>query len=157
MPLLPRCVMLAGYAGMCPCDQLALFSFDNLTHASGFILILQLVSGWLCCPRCVAFCMPSLLRCVLLAGHAGMCPSDYPELFSVAQHTTHASGSLLILQLVSEWLAARHVVYVMCPCCPDVCCWLAMLACAPLTSLLCFLSPNSTHASGSLYDFAAGE
>ena len=42
---------------------------------------------------------------------------------------------VLILQRVSDWLAARHM-------CPDgrlfhVCCWLAMLACAPLTTLLC--------------------
>ena len=43
-----------------------------------------------------------------------------------------------------------HVVLVVCPRCADVCCWLAMLACAPLTCLLCFLSPNTTHAFGSL-------
>ena len=54
----------------------------------------------------------------------------------------------MILQLVSDRLAARHVVYVMCPCFPDVCRWPAMLACAPLTSLLCFLLPYPTHAFG---------
>jgi hypothetical protein len=80
--------MLAGYAGMCPCDQLALFSFDNLTHASGFILILQLVSGWLCCSPRGVYYVPLLPRCAMLAGYAGMCPSAYPELFSVAQHHT---------------------------------------------------------------------
>ena len=61
-------------------------------------------------------------------------------------NTAYSSGSLLILQGVSDPLAARHVVIVMCPCC-----WLAMLACAPLTSLLCFLLPSyPTHSSGSL-------
>ena len=29
---------------------------------------------------------------------------------------THASGSILILQRVSDWLAAHHVVLFMCPC-----------------------------------------
>ena len=54
------------------------------------------------------------------------------------------------LQLVSDRLAARHVVLVMRPLCSDACCWLAiMLACATLTSLLCFLLPYTTHASGS--------
>jgi hypothetical protein len=28
--------------------------------------------------------------------------------------------------------------------------WQAMLACAPLTCMLCFLTPNTTHASGSI-------
>jgi hypothetical protein len=60
-------------------------------------------------------------------------------------NTAHSSGSLLIVQGVSDPLAARHVVIVMCPCC-----WLAMLACAPLTSLLCFLLPYTAHSSGSL-------
>ena len=55
-------------------------------------------------------------------------------------YPTHASGSRLILQRVSDRLPARHVVLVMCPCCSDACCWLAMLACAPLTCLLCFAS-----------------
>jgi hypothetical protein len=57
------------------------------------------VDGWLC------WHVPSMttLKCLLL---------PYP---------THASGSLLILQLVSDRLAARHVVYVICPHCPDVC------------------------------------
>jgi hypothetical protein len=41
---------------------------------------------------------------------------------------THASGSILVLQEVSVWLAACHVVHVMCPRCPDECvagfpCW----------------------------------
>ena len=36
-------------------------------------------------------------------------------------YPTHASGSLLIVQLVSDRLAARHVALVMCPRCSDVC------------------------------------
>ena len=85
-----------------------------------------------CCWLAKLGCAPlTSLLCFLLA---------YP---------THASGSLLILQLVSDRLAARHEVLVMCPLCSDVCCWLAMLGCAPLTCLLCFLLPYPTHASGS--------
>jgi hypothetical protein len=34
----------------------------------------------------------------------------------LSPHPTHASGSLLIVQLVSDRLAARHVVFVMRPC-----------------------------------------
>ena len=76
-------------------------------------------------------------------------PSDYPALF-LSPYPTHASGSLLILQPVSDWLAAHHVVLVMCPVLFHVCCCLPMLARAPLTTLLCFLSPYPTQASGSL-------
>ena len=38
-------------------------------------------------------------------------------------NTTDASGSLLILQGVSDWQSARHgvLVLVVCPRCPDVC------------------------------------
>jgi hypothetical protein len=36
-------------------------------------------------------------------------------LFFLMPYPTHASGSILILQLVSDQLAARHVVYDMCP------------------------------------------
>ena len=36
-------------------------------------------------------------------------------------YPTHASGSLLFLQQVSDRLAACHVVLVICPRCPDVC------------------------------------
>jgi hypothetical protein len=35
-------------------------------------------------------------------------------------YTAHSSGSLLILQPVSDPLAARHVLLFMCPFCPDV-------------------------------------
>jgi hypothetical protein len=35
-------------------------------------------------------------------------------------YSTHASGSLLILQRVSDRHAARNVVLVVCPFCPDV-------------------------------------
>ena len=86
------------------------------------------VAGWLCWHRAPL----TTLLCFL---------SPYP---------THASGSFLILQPVSDWLAARNVVLVVCPEFFHVCCWPAMLACAPLTTLLCFLSPYPTHASGSL-------
>ena len=67
-------------------------------------------------------------------------------------YPTHASGSLLFLQVVSDRLGARHVVLVMCPRCPDVLMagWLSMLACAPLTCLLCLFLPYPTHLSGSI-------
>jgi hypothetical protein len=96
---------------------------------------------WLCAlvaQMCAAGCLAMLacapltcLLCILL---------PYPA---------HASGSLLILQLVSDWLAARHVVLFMCPLLFHVCCRLAMLACDTLACLLCFLSPYPTHASRS--------
>ena len=44
----------------------------------------------------------------------------------VSPYPTHASGSLLFLQLVSDRLAARHVVLVVCPQNVDVCCCPAM-------------------------------
>ena len=49
-------------------------------------------------------------------------------------------------------LLPGHVVYILCALVAQMCDagWLAMLACAPLTSLLCFLSPYPTHASASL-------
>ena len=70
-------------------------------------------------------------------------------------YPTHASGYNLSVQPVSDRLGARHVVLVMCPRCPFVCCWLAgwlagYIGMCPLTSLLCFLLPYPTHASGSL-------
>jgi hypothetical protein len=68
----------------------------------------------------------------------------------LSPYPTHASGSLLFLQRVSDLLPFRHVVCVMCPQLFHLCCLLLMLACVPLTTLLCFLSPNTTHASGSL-------
>jgi hypothetical protein len=58
--------------------------------------------------------------------------------FVFCRPTPHnASGSLLILQLVSDWLDARFVMLVMCPRYSREYCWLAMMVCAPLTSLLC--------------------
>ena len=100
------------------------------------------------------------MLCMLCALVAQMCADGWPAMVACAPLTcllcfrlpypTHASGSLLILQLVSDQLGACNVVLVMRPRCPDVCCWLAMLACAPLICLLCFLSPYPTHASGSL-------
>ena len=38
----------------------------------------------------------------------------------LSPYPTHASGCILTLQRVSDRLAARHVVLVFCPCCPDV-------------------------------------
>ena len=62
---------------------------------------------------------------------AQMCADGWPAMLACAPLTcvicfilpypTHASGSLLVLQRVSDRLAARHVVLVVCPRCPDVC------------------------------------
>ena len=166
VPLLPRCVMLAGYAGMCPSDQPALFSFAQ-HHTCIWIPLDSAGCEWLPdCPPCAGY-VPPIIPCVMLAGYAGMCPSDLPALFSFAQ--PHTCLWIPLISAAGEWSACclacgaccvpsmrgcvflpGHVVYIMCPCCPDVWCWQAMLACAPLTCLLCFLSPNTTHASGSL-------
>jgi hypothetical protein len=67
--------------------------------------------------------------CVLVAR---MCADGWPPMLACAPLTsllcfllpsypTHSTGSLLILQRVSDPLAARHVLLVMCPRCPDVC------------------------------------
>ena len=40
------------------------------------LLILQLVSDWLGARHVVLDSVPSVLTCVLLAGHASVCPSD---------------------------------------------------------------------------------
>jgi hypothetical protein len=76
--------MLDGYAGMCPSDQLALFSFA-LPHTC--IWIPLDCAGGECMarfpPRGVCY-VPSLPRCVMLAGYAGMCPCDQLALFSFA-------------------------------------------------------------------------
>ena len=89
-----------------------------------------------------------------------MCADGWPAMLACAPltcllcflspNTTHASGSILNLQRVSDPLAARHVVLVTCPSFAQMCSdgWPAMLACAPLTSLLCFLLPYPTYASG---------
>ena len=140
---------LAGYIGMCPLTSRLCIVLPYLIHASGSLLFLQPVSDRLAarhvvlvmCPLCSdAWCWPAMLACGPLT--CLLCfPLPYP---------TPASGSLLFLQRVSDRLAARHVVLVMCPRCSDVCCWPAMLACAPLTSRLWFLSPYPIHASGSL-------
>ena len=88
--------------------------------------------------------------CVLLAGYSACAPLTSMLCF-LLRYPTHASGSLLILQHVSDRLAARHGCWI-CALVAQTCAdgWLAVLACAPLTSLLCFLSPYPTHASGSL-------
>ena len=89
VPLLPRCVMLVGYGGMCPSDSPALCCFV-LPHMHLDPPFLQLVSDRLVarhvvlvvCPRCADVCccpamwciyyVPLLPRCVMLAGYAGM-------------------------------------------------------------------------------------
>jgi hypothetical protein len=58
--------------------------------------------------------------------YASMCPSDLVAF--LLPYPTHASGSILILQLVSDQLAGRHVVYVLCPPLFHVGCYPAMLA-----------------------------
>ena len=154
------CLLCALYYSMCVAGWLCwhvpllttllCFLSPYPTHASGSLLILQPVSDWLAarhvvlvmCPRIIAHvcCCPAMLACAPLT--TLLCVlSPYP---------THASGSLLILQPVSDWLAARHVVLVMCHVLFHVCCCPAMLACAPLTTLLCVLSPYPAHASISL-------
>jgi hypothetical protein len=114
------------------------------THASGSLLILQRVSDRLasrhvvlalcpCCPR--VCCSLPMLECGHLTSPHCV-PSCYP---------THASGSLLILQRVSDLLASRHMMLAVCPCCPCVCCSLPMLACGHLTSPHCvsFVLPHT--------------
>ena len=54
------------------------------THASGSLLILQRVSDWLAARHVVLVMCPVFALCVLLAGYAAMCPSDYPALLSFA-------------------------------------------------------------------------
>ena len=61
--------------------------------------MIPFADGWLAMLACAP---PTRLLCFLL---------PYP---------TYASGSLLLLQHVSDRLAARHVVLVMCPRCSDV-------------------------------------
>ena len=61
------------------------------------------------------WCWPAMLACAPLT-----C-----LLCFLSPYHTHASGSLLFLQLVSYQLAALHLVLIMCPGCPDVWCWLA--------------------------------
>ena len=148
----PRCPDVCCWLAMLACAPLTCllcFLLPYPTHASGSLLFLQLVNDWLAARHVVLVvcpllfhvcCWPALLACgplTCLLCFVSPCP-------------THASGSLLFLQGVSDRLAARHVVLVVCPRCPDVCCCLAILACAPLTCLLCFLLPYPTHASGSL-------
>jgi hypothetical protein len=102
-----------------PLTSLLCFLLPYPTHASGFLLVLQLVSNWLAACHVVLVVGPLVFLVCWLAGYASMCPSDLRALFSVAQHT-HASGSRLIVQDVSDCQPARHVVLVMCPRCPDV-------------------------------------
>ena len=57
----------------------------------------------------------------MLACYACMCPSDVPALFCFVLPHTCVWICILFLQLVSDRLAAGHVVLVVCPRCTDVC------------------------------------
>ena len=131
-----------------PLTTLLCFLSPYPTHASGSLLILQRVSDWLAARHVLVMCPVAFHVCCWLDMLA-CAPLDYPASF-FSPYPTHASGSLLILQHVSDWLAACHVVLAMCHELFHVCCWLAMLPCAPLTTLLCVLSPYPAHASISL-------
>jgi len=76
--------MLAGCAARAPLTCLLCFLLPDPTHASGSLLILQGVSDRLAARLCGVCYVPSLLRRVLMAGYAGMCPTDLPALFSFA-------------------------------------------------------------------------
>jgi hypothetical protein len=76
--------MLVGYAGMCLSDQPALFSFALPQTCIGSILSLQLVSDWVAARNVVPSSVPSLPRCLMLAGYVGMCPSYLSASFSFA-------------------------------------------------------------------------
>ena len=131
-----------------PLTTLLCFLSPYPTHASGSLLILQLVSDWLAARNVVLVMCPVVFHVCCWLAMLASAPLNTLLCF-LSPCPTHASGSFLILQPVSDWLAARNVVLVMCPVVFHVCCWLAMLACAPLNTLLCFLSPCPTHASGS--------
>ena len=166
-PIIP-CVMLAGYAGMCPSDLPALFSFA-LPHTCIWIPPFSAVGELsACCPPFGAYYVPWLPRCVMLAGRLCWHVPLWPACFVFFRPTPHMHldpswfcSPWVIGLLPAIWcllcaldarmcVPASHVVYIMCPCCPDVWCWQAVLACAPLTSLHCVILPNTTHASGSL-------
>ena len=141
------CCWLAMLA-CAPLTTLLCFLSPYPTHASGSLLILQRVSDWLAARHVVLVMCPVAFHVCCWLAMLACAPLDYPASF-FSPYPTHASGSLLILQRVSDWLAARHVL-VMCPVAFHVCCWLAMLACAPLDYPASFFSPYPTHASGSL-------
>ena len=46
-----------------------------------YVCMDMLACGPLSCLQCY---VPCIIPCVLLAGYAGMCPSDYPAVFSFA-------------------------------------------------------------------------
>jgi hypothetical protein len=76
--------MLAGYAGMCLSDLPALLFFA-LPHTCIWIPPDSAASeSSACCPLRGVHYVPLLPRCVMLAGYAGMCPSDLPVFFSFA-------------------------------------------------------------------------
>ena len=126
-----------------PLTTLLCFLSPYPTHASGSLLILQRVSDWLAAHHVLVMCPVAFHVCCCLAMLA-CAPLDYPASF-FSPYPTHASGSLLILQHVSDWLAACHVVLAMCHELFHVCCWLAMLPCAPLDypALLSFALPHT--------------
>ena len=58
-------------------------------------------------------------------------------------YPTHASGSLLNLQWVSDQLAARHVVYVMSPPCPVLMAGYASMCPCDCPELFSFVLPHT--------------
>ena len=79
---MPRRVMLVGYAGVCPSDYPALFSFAQ--HHTCIWIPLDSAAGerQACCLPCGVCYVPSVPRRVMLVGYAGMCPSDLLALCS---------------------------------------------------------------------------
>ena len=80
-----------------------------------------------------------------LAGYIGMCPLTSLVCF-LSPYPTHASGSLLLLQQVSDRLAARHVVLVV-PSLPSLCDddagWVCWHVPSDQPSLYCFALPHT--------------
>ena len=136
--MFPRCSHLSCWPAMLACAPLTCllcFLSPYPTHASGSLHDSAAGEQLACCLRCVECHMPSLLKCVLMAGMLA-CASLTTLRCFLPPYPTHASGSIMILQQVSELFAARHAVFVMCHSLPRlVCCWLPTLACVPLTSL----------------------
>jgi hypothetical protein len=141
--------MLAGClcCGMCPSDQPSLYCFA-LPHTCIWIPpILQLVSDRLASHH-VLLVVPSLPSlCDDDAGwvcwHVSLLTS---LLCLLLPYPTHAPGSLLILQRVSDCQAARHGLLVVCPRCSNVCRWLAVYASMCTTDLPALFSLALPHA-----------
>ena len=66
-----------------PLTCLLCFLSPYPTHASGSLLFLQPVSDWLAAATWFMLCALVAQMSVLLATHAGMCPSDLPVFFLI--------------------------------------------------------------------------